>query len=204
VQRELAGARAELEALRRDIRAARRARRDEPVRDRRLGSASERAAKVGRELEKLDEPPPTTAPLAVGDPVEAPGIGVRGTIVEIDGEDAEVAGVGGQRVRIALARLRPSAVRTETAVPAVTVRTNATSRVSDQLDVRGRSAQEAREAVRALVDAAVVAGLRDVHVVHGRGTGVLKQAVRDELRRHPLVQVIEPESADGATVARLG
>jgi DNA mismatch repair protein MutS2 len=73
----------------------------------------------------------------------------------------------------------------------------------DAIDVRGRNAQEAREAVRALVDDAAVAGLPDVRVIHGRGTGVLKQAVREELRRHPLVHDIESESADGATVARL-
>jgi DNA mismatch repair protein MutS2 len=135
--------------------------------------------------------------------VEAPGIGVRGTIVEIHGDEAEVAGLGGQRVRIALARLRPSAVRTEHTQPAVSVRAAAPAHATDEVDVRGRSAQEAREAVRALVDAAAVAGLRDVHVIHGRGTGVLRRAVREELRRHPLVHEIESESADGATVARL-
>jgi len=202
-QEELAAARKELDELRRDIRAAKRAHRDEPARDRRLGRASERAANVERELRRLDEPVPQTAPLAVGDPVEAPGIGVRGTIVEIDGDEAEVAGVGGQRVRIALARLRPSAAREEPAAPVVSIRATAATDASDEVDVRGRSAQEAREAVRALVDAAAVAGMRDVHVIHGRGTGVLKRAVREELRRHPLVHEIESESADGATVARL-
>jgi DNA mismatch repair protein MutS2 len=70
--------------------------------------------------------------------------------------------------------------------------------------VRGRSAQEAREAVRSLVDDASIGGLRSVRVVHGRGTGALRDAVRDELRRHQLVDEIASESADGATVARLG
>jgi DNA mismatch repair protein MutS2 len=71
------------------------------------------------------------------------------------------------------------------------------------LDVRGRTAQEAREAARALVDDAAVAGLPSVRIIHGRGTGALKQAVRDELRRHPLVHDLRAESADGATVASL-
>jgi DNA mismatch repair protein MutS2 len=57
--------------------------------------------------------------------------------------------------------------------------------------------------VRALVDDAAVAGLPDVRVIHGRGTGVLRDAVRDELRRHPLVRDVRGESADGATVAVL-
>jgi DNA mismatch repair protein MutS2 len=85
----------------------------------------------------------------------------------------------------------------------VSIRTTGPTDLRDAIDVRGRSAQEAREAVRALVDEAAVAGLPNVRVVHGRGTGVLRQAVRDELTRHPLVHEIAAESADGATVARL-
>ena len=203
VAKELAAARAELAALRDEIRAARRSRRDEPARDRRLGSATEHAARAERELRRLDDPPPATAALAVGDPVEARELGVRGTIVSIDGDHAEVAGATGQRVRIAVSRLTPSAARHEEPAPAVTVRATAATHARDSVDVRGRNAQEAREAVRSLVDDAAVAGLPDVHVIHGRGTGVLKKAVREELRRHPLVHEIESESADGATVARL-
>jgi len=133
----------------------------------------------------------------------APGIGVRGTIVEIHGNDAEVAGATGQRVRIALERLHPSAERPAPEVPAVRVRATVSPDLRDEVDVRGRSAQEAREAVRSLVDDASLGGLRTVRVVHGRGTGALREAVRDELRRHQLVGEIASEAADGATVARL-
>src|SRR5262249_28619274 len=152
---------------------------------------------------RLDASLPVSAPLAVGDPVVAPGIGVRGTIVEIHGGEAEVVGATGQRVRIALDRLQPSAERPAPEAPAVPVRGTASAQLRDELDVRGRSAQEAREAVRALVDDASIGGLRSVRVVHGRGTGALRDAVRDELRRHQLVHEIASESADGATVARL-
>jgi DNA mismatch repair protein MutS2 len=75
--------------------------------------------------------------------------------------------------------------------------------VSDELDVRGQTAQEAREAVRSFVDAASLAGLPTVRVVHGRGTGAVRKAVRDELAQHPLVGATESDSADGATVADL-
>jgi DNA mismatch repair protein MutS2 len=85
----------------------------------------------------------------------------------------------------------------------VSVRTTVPTDLRDAVDVRGRSAQEAREAVRALVDDAAIAGLPSIRVIHGRGTGVLKQAVREELNRHPLVHGIAAESADGATVAQL-
>ena len=79
----------------------------------------------------------------------------------------------------------------------------ARSDVRDELDVRGQRAQEAREAVRVFVDDAALAGLPSVRVVHGRGTGAVRAAVRDELDRHPLVDRRESESADGATVAHL-
>jgi DNA mismatch repair protein MutS2 len=48
-----------------------------------------------------------------------------------------------------------------------------------------------------------MAGLKEVRVVHGRGTGALRTAVREELDRHPLVDGRESESADGATVVHL-
>jgi DNA mismatch repair protein MutS2 len=218
-ERDLASARAELRALRNEIRVARRreqqARRsaspgsveDESDRDRHLAAASTRAARAESALRALDQPLALQAPLAVGDPVEAGALGLRGTIASIDGDDAEVVGARGQRVRIALARLRPDA-RTadpdEPRAPGVRVVAGARGDVSDELDVRGRRAQEAREAVRAFVDDASLAGLALVRIIHGRGTGAVRAAVRDELDRHPLVERRESESADGSTAVYLG
>src|SRR5262249_33023339 len=169
----------------------------------RRGAASARAARAERALRELDRPLPVLAPLAPGDPVEAPGVGVRGTIVAIDGEEAEVVGIGGQRVRIALARLRPARGREERTEPAGRGNALARGEAPDGLDGRGRRAQDAREAVRAFVDEAALAGLPSVRVVHGRGTGAVRAAVREELDRHPLVERSEAESQDGATLAHL-
>jgi DNA mismatch repair protein MutS2 len=216
-ERDLAAARAELGALREEIRTANRReqdlRRTPPVaapraesdRDRHLAAASTRAERAERALRALDQPPPLQAPLAVGDPIEVPAIGLRGTIAAIDGDEAEVVGGGGQRVRIALARLHPGVHGGETSAspPAVRVVASARGDVSDELDVRGSRAHEAREAVRSFVDDAALAGLPHVRVIHGRGTGAVRTAVRDELDRHPLVERRESESADGATVAYL-
>ncbi len=211
-ERELADARAELDALRNEIRAARRRERErrsapeaERERDRRLGAASERAARAEQVLREL-QPLPLTGPLAPGDPVEAADAGVRGTIVAIEGDAAEVIAAGGVRLRIPLVRLRPSALRDEAAgrpEPAVQIRASARGDVSDQLDVRGMRAQEAREAVRAFVDEAALAGLKTVRVVHGRGTGALRAAVREELDHHALVDRQERDSSDGASLAHL-
>jgi DNA mismatch repair protein MutS2 len=201
-QRELAAARAELSALREELRAARRVRR-ESDQDRALGAATKRASRAERALGDLSGPLPLAAPLAVGDPVES-DVGVRGTIASIRGDEAEVAGATGQRVRIPVARLRPSRERVpEDRAPVVQVRAAARGDASDQLDVRGLPGQEAREQVRRLVDDAALAGLSSVRVVHGRGTGALRKAVREELSSHPLVDRRESDGEDGATIAHL-
>ena len=216
---DLADVRGELEELRADIRVARRLERQrgrtaapgqqqkEKERDRRLGAASERASRAARSIARLDEPVPSPGPLGVGDPVVASDLGVRGTISEIVGEEAIVLGSGGLRVRVALDRLRPDrdGRRDQTPpAPAVTVRAMIHNDLPDEIDLRGRTAEEAREAVRDLVDAAALAGRAEVRIIHGRGTGAVRKAVRDELAHHPLVDGQVSDSADGATVVRLG
>ena len=201
--RDLAAARGELAALREQLRTARRVRRA-PDQDRALGAATERAARADRALADLSTPLPVTAPLAVGDPVES-DLGVRGTIASIRSGLAEVIGAAGQRVSVPLEHLRPSRERApEERAPVVQVRAAARGDVSDQLDVRGLPGHEAREQVRRLVDEAALAGLKSVRVVHGRGTGALRKAVREELASHPLVESREPDAEVGATLAHLG
>ena len=214
---ELRAADAELAQLRAEIRDARRAEREraaapaaaatelERERDRRLGAASERRRRTAGELLAAAERPlRSPVPLALGDPVVAPALGVRGTLAALDGEDAEVH-AGGLRVRVPLAALSPDprggpVARGERDV---VVRAAASADVPDQIDVRGERADEARELVRAFVDAAHMAGREQATVVHGRGTGAVRRAVRAELDRHPLVARWESRSADGATEVRL-
>jgi DNA mismatch repair protein MutS2 len=173
------------------------------ARDRRLGAASDRAASAEEALRAFTEPV-ALAPLATGDPVHSPELGIRGTIGAIEGDEAEVL-AGGVRVRVPLARLRPDSARApaETPEPAVRVVTGAPQDVPSEIDVRGRPAQEAREAVRSFVDDAALAGLAQVRVIHGRGTGAVRKAVREELTRHQLVESQESDSANGATVVHL-
>jgi DNA mismatch repair protein MutS2 len=216
-ERELAGANRELEALRAEIREARReeqtrrrvaseaADRAGRERDRRLDAASKRARGASSALRGTFEPTVRqVGPLAVGDPVMSPELGVRGTIVEIAGDTAEVQGRG-VRIRVAVDRLVPDPQGRALAPPEppVVVRSTAPAGVSGEIDVRGRRADEAREAARSFVDAAHLAGKQEVRIVHGRGTGAVRAAVRDEIGRHPLVEGFESDSADGATVVKL-
>jgi DNA mismatch repair protein MutS2 len=104
---------------------------------------------------------------------------------------------------VPLARLRPSARREQEPAPVRLVAT-APANASSELDVRGLRAQEAREAVRQFVDDGALAGYDEVRVIHGRGTGAVRSAVREELADHPLVGKVEPEARDGATLVHLG
>ena len=213
-RQELTEARAELQQLRADIRAARTAGTGTPsvhLPQSRSAIACWALRPSGPRVPKRRSPASSSryqlaGPLAAGDPVQAPDLGIRGTIAAIEGDQAEVIGRGGQRIKVPVARLQPDphgAPGPEEAEPPVRVIAAARGDVPDELDVRGRRAQEAREAVRAFVDEAALSGLPLVRVVHGRGTGAVRTAVRDELQRHQLVERQEPDSADGATVVHL-
>jgi DNA mismatch repair protein MutS2 len=213
--RELAELRAEISAARREE-AARRAAASAPApareraRDRRLGAASQAAARAREELAAAAAAPaPARRPVAVGDEVVDPEMGFRGRVVAIDGGRAEVQG-GAARLRLPLARLvaDPAAAARppEPDEPVVTATPPSTA-ATLEVDVRGRRAADAIGAVRERMDAAAMAGLPQVRVIHGHGTGALRAAVREELARHPLVERAEPappeEGGDGATIAYL-
>jgi DNA mismatch repair protein MutS2 len=79
--------------------------------------------------------------------------------------------------------------------------------ISDTLDVRGARVDEALEALDRYVDDAIVAGLAAVTVVHGVGTGALRDAVRRHAAAHADVRSARPggrgEGGDGATILEL-
>jgi DNA mismatch repair protein MutS2 len=76
------------------------------------------------------------------------------------------------------------------------------------LDVRGARVDEALSALSRYLDDASVAGLERVTVIHGLGTGALRDAVRGDAAAHPLVGAVRPgergEGGDGVTVVELG
>jgi DNA mismatch repair protein MutS2 len=79
--------------------------------------------------------------------------------------------------------------------------------VASSLDLRGARVEEALEALDRYLDDAAVAGLGSVTIIHGLGTGALRDAVRDAAAGHPLVRSARPgergEGGDGATVVSL-
>jgi len=79
--------------------------------------------------------------------------------------------------------------------------------MSSEINVIGRTADEAHDEVERFLDRAFLAGLPRIRIVHGTGMGVLRRTLRDYLRGHPHVtSVTEPpqnEGGQGATVVEL-
>jgi DNA mismatch repair protein MutS2 len=79
--------------------------------------------------------------------------------------------------------------------------------VSWELDLRGRRADEVEWALDSYLNDASLAGLSEVRIIHGVGTGTVRSIVRDFLASHPLVNSFRPgrsdEGGDGVTMARL-
>jgi len=79
--------------------------------------------------------------------------------------------------------------------------------IEDALDLHAFAPRDVASVVAEYLDAAVVRGLREVRLIHGRGTGTQRQIVRGVLARHPRVADFTdapPERGGwGATVVRL-
>jgi DNA mismatch repair protein MutS2 len=87
------------------------------------------------------------------------------------------------------------------------VESRMTRRFSTELDIRGYASDEGIHEMDSFIDNCVMSGISMVTVIHGIGTGVLKNAVRNHLRRHPSVKSYRPgvygEGEDGVTVIEL-
>ena len=75
-----------------------------------------------------------------------------------------------------------------------------------EIDLRGMTVDEMVPVLEKYLDDAYLAGLPYARIIHGKGTGVLRRAVRDLLREHPLVASYRPgepnEGGDGVTIVK--
>jgi DNA mismatch repair protein MutS2 len=112
--------------------------------------------------------------------------------------EPETSGVPASPKRIVR---RPTRQNRQQAADAVT------DRASTQVDLRGMTADEAEEAARRAVDDAVVAALGSLRIIHGKGTGALRQRVAQVLQQDPRVasyQTAPPQEGGwGATIVEL-
>ena len=79
----------------------------------------------------------------------------------------------------------PPAVYSDVAIPSPDI-------VGTEIDVRGMKVDEALEAVDRFVNDALLAGLREVRIIHGVGTGTLRNSITPFLKQHPLVEAVLP------------
>jgi DNA mismatch repair protein MutS2 len=171
--------------------------------------------------------------IRLGDKVRLHSLNTQGVVTSLSEEEAEVQ-VGVLRIRARLAELQvigedvlptqglyglPTArdliAGAHTNKPGETgtgsTHTPAKSLYAEspgvELDLRGQRSEEALDSLERYLDSAYLAGLPWVRIIHGKGTGKLRQAVREALSQSPHVKSFESggdkEGGEGVTVANL-
>ena len=76
-----------------------------------------------------------------------------------------------------------------------------------QIDIRGTTIDEAENILEKYLDSAILAGLNEVLIIHGKGTGALRKGIRDYLSKQQHVKSISiaqiNEGGNGATTVKL-
>jgi len=154
---------------------------------------------------------PARRALRLGDTVKLKHLNTMGVVTALTAAEAEVQ-VGRMRVRAKLDEMdlrgsseaseKPASIagpdREERALPASP---------GLEYDMRGQTVEEALPGLERYLDAAYLAELPWVRLIHGKGTGKLRQGVREYLRTNPVVKTLESgqegEGGDGVTVVKL-
>jgi DNA mismatch repair protein MutS2 len=141
------------------------------------------------------EEAPGRRPPAPGDTVEVAGRGIRGELIEIEGERARIQR-GGMRFEVPAAQLR--VVGAAAPRERVAVQVERPEDATTELMLVGRRVRDAVAELEAFLDRAARAGLSEVRVVHGLGTGALRRALHEALAASPYCATFrEAEPAAG-------
>lgn len=166
---------------------------------------------------------PTAPPAAaerpvmrVGAKVRLKNLGAQGIITALSQDEAEVQ-VGVLRVRARLSDLETGPTPETPAAPAMRRRnpepaaaavpeSNTPASPGMELDLRGQRVDDALDALDRYLDSAYLAGLPWARIIHGKGTGKLREAIRQNLQNHPHIQKFESggekEGGEGVTVVK--
>ncbi len=161
-----------------------------------------------RELMALKEryapktpPPPPPPGLSPGQMVEVASLGKRGRLLELRGEEALVQ-VGPLKMSLKAKELRP--LPQETPPRPLLAKPG---REVKEVDLRGLTVEEALLEVDRALEEARALGLPTLRLLHGKGTGALRQAIREALRRDKRVEGFADapphEGGHGVTVVLL-
>jgi DNA mismatch repair protein MutS2 len=188
---------------------------------RRRGLAAEAVESLFSEAPRFDEEeaPEAGGPLVVGGAVRHVGLGWQGTLEKLEAGRAEVL-VRGKRVRCKPEELAPASGPTPVVTKADKIAAESEPRsrrnvrdvedsvsVPPELNLIGQRVEPALEEMESYIDRALLAARKEIRIVHGHGSGRLRQAVRERLRAHRGVDSMRPgapnEGGDGATVVLL-
>ncbi|GAC1317905.1 MAG: endonuclease MutS2 [Chloroflexota bacterium] len=208
---ELAEVRREAHRVRLQLQTARERGLAEPAREAVEAALGLPTVAVPR-LPQIAEPEPEPggpASVTVGAEILVPRLGLPGRVLSIRDDSVEVE-VLGRRVRTTLSELAgartPTSAEKRAARPEYTPTISVATPRGDvpyQLDLRGLRRDEALERLTTYLEDASLSGTPEARIVHGKGTGAIRQAVREELRRSPHVSRFAPEpdaaGGDGAT-----
>lgn len=159
--------------------------------------------------------PSDSCPIAVGDTVKLDGEGTPGKVLEIEGKNAVVA-FGMLKTTVKLNRLKHTTAKIPTGdskgASFVSSSTNDAARerqlnFKQDIDVRGMRVDEAVQAVTYFIDDAIQFSASRVRILHGTGTGALRQYIRSYLSTVPGVRSFHDEDVRfggaGITVVNL-
>jgi DNA mismatch repair protein MutS2 len=151
-----------------------------------------------------------TGPIAVGDTVWLRDAGVPATVLSLSRERGLIevqAGKVKMTLRLDSVEKRVPSSDTVKAGSTPIRRELRKSRVSFELDLRGRRAEEVEPLLDSYLNEASLSGLSRVRIIHGIGTGTVRQIVREALASHPLVASFQPgeqgEGGDGVTIVSM-
>jgi DNA mismatch repair protein MutS2 len=212
----LTEARQQLEALREEQRRWRESVERQAVTRQWLDEAAKRLERVEQAQQAVEAetpPPPAAEPamlpetLQVGDAVWVESLKQAGQLLALDEDEAEVQ-VGAFRARVPIIDLERRPTPSQAAPQdRVTVDLSPRPLPTVELNLRGQRVEEALAELDKYLDDAYLAALPYARVVHGKGTGALRDAVREALADHPLVASFRPgelnEGGEGVTVVTL-
>ena len=150
-------------------------------------------------------------PIEVGDLVELPGVKMAASVLAVNNDGTLLLQAGKMKmtVKAQQVRLPEGQPKKKPAAPASggSAKLNLQSRAASELDIRGYETLEAESVVENYIDSAVMAKLGTVTIIHGKGTGALRKAVHEMLKRNKAVKSFRlgryGEGEAGVTVVEL-
>jgi DNA mismatch repair protein MutS2 len=153
-----------------------------------------------------------TAPskVEIGQRVEIPKYRQRGTVLTLPDEKGEMlVQVGIMKINVKISDIRIDKQRDDKERTYYTnkVRTTKAKEISPEIDLRGMTLDEAIEALDKYLDDAFLTNVKQVRIIHGKGTGALRAGLTPYLQKHRLVKKTRMgdyhEGGIGVTVAEL-